>query len=87
MRYDLWDFVEKSQRILEQIHVLVRSFEDGVCSKRANIEKEATDFKAFRCEEEKKKKKIGYEKYTKIFHILSGKCLNWQSKVKLAAAT
>ena len=67
---------QRSPRILEQIHILARSFEDGVCSKLANIEKEATTFEAFRSQEEKKEKKYWVSKVYKDrlekgeFHIL-----------------
>ena len=52
MRCDICDFVEKSPRILEEIHILARTFKDGVCSKLAYTEKEATAF------EEKKEEKV-----------------------------
>ena len=58
MRCKLCDFVEKSLRILGQIHIFAPSFEDGVCSKLANIEKEATAFEALRSQEEKKEEKV-----------------------------
>jgi len=51
-------FVEKSPRILEEIHILARTFKDGVCSKLAYIEKEATAFEASRSQEEKKEEKV-----------------------------
>ena len=59
MRCEVWDFVEKSPRILEEIHILARSFEDGVCSKLANIEKEATAFEVTRSKEKKEEKTLG----------------------------
>ena len=58
MRCELWDSVQKLPRILEQIHILACSYEDGICSKLANIEKEATAFEAFRSQEEKTEGKI-----------------------------
>ena len=58
MRCDICDFVEKSPRILEEIHILARTFKDGVCSKLAYTEKEATAFEAFRSQEEKKEEKV-----------------------------
>ena len=46
MRCEVCDIVEKSPRILEEIHILARTFKDGVCSKLAYTEKEATAFEA-----------------------------------------
>ena len=59
MLCDVWDFVEKSPRIFEEIHILARSFEDGVCSKLANSEKEATAFDITRSKEKKEEKPLG----------------------------
>jgi len=59
MRCEVCDFVEKSPRILEEIHILARTFKDCVCSKLAYTEKEATAFEAFRSQEEKKEKVLG----------------------------
>ena len=64
MLCEVWDFVEKSPRILEEIHILARSFEDGVCSKlvkkkKKNSEKEATAFEVTRSKEKKEEKTLG----------------------------
>ena len=66
-RCELWNFVEKSPRILEQIHALARSFEDGVCSKLANTETETTAFKAFRSQEEKEETILGTKSIQRSF--------------------
>ena len=62
MRCELWGFVEASPRILEQIHISARNFENGICSKLANIEKESTAFEAFRSQEEEKEEKYWVRK-------------------------
>ena len=70
MRCELSDFVEKSSRIFEEVHILARTFNDGVCSKLGNIEKEATAFEAFRSREERKEEKV---LGTKSIQKLAGK--------------
>ena len=70
MRCEVCDFVEKSPRILEEIHILVLTFKDGVCSKLGYTEKEATAFEAFRSQKEKKEGKV---LGTKSIQRLAGK--------------
>ena len=59
MHCEVWDFIEKSPQIREEIHILACSFKDGVCPKLANVEKETTAFEVTRSKEKKEEKTLG----------------------------
>ena len=65
---EFWDFVEKLLTTFEEIHILVHSFTDGVCSKLATIENEATAFEVIESQEKKEEKLLG----TRSIHRLGG---------------
>ena len=66
---EFWDFVEKLSTTFEEIYILVHSFTDGVCSKLATIENEATAFEVIESQEKKEEKLLG----TRSIHRLGGK--------------